>query len=261
MAIDFDNTTMQVASPDATVRGLTVVTMMAWVKLDDTDGYQGFLSVNGAGGTFQKVFGLVASPSPSLYMAIRHATRDATATHAPPSVGEWHHVCGRWDATYDAGRPELVLDGTVLGVTSESPQGAQASDDGPLMVGATVAFGLLPLDGKLADAAIFDRRLSDAEVRLIADGCLRANHLDPVWHMTLEGESGTPAVGDVGLRDTVGGNHVSVLSNPVGYCADPPLHWPGDGVHAVSGGRTTANSRPTMNVIPGVKPATMRRAR
>ncbi len=260
MAADFDNTTMQVTLPSGALRGLTAITMMAWLKLDSNEGHQGFLSINGSTGIYQKVIGLYTTSSAYLQMAVRHATRDALASDVPPSVGQWHHVCGRWDASHNNGRPGLVVDGVVRSPAAISPEGAQLPDDGPLMVGAAAALGLLPLDGKMADPAIFDRWLSDEEVRLIVHGRLRANHLDPVWHLSLEGITGTAAVGDMGLRDTVGPNSINALGNPPAYHRDPPLHWPGGGVHQVGGGRATLNSRPTMNVAPGVKRATMRRA-
>jgi len=92
------------------------------------------------------------------------------------------------------------------------------------------------------------------EVAMIANGTVRANHLDPVWHMTLEGDGGGVAsVGEIGLTNTTGQDgHVTTITNPPVYYRDPPLHWPDEGPMVPRyNRRQTLNTRQTHNVSPG----------
>ncbi len=261
MAIDMTDSTLAVLSPSDDVHNLTSLTMMAWVRLDSTPRTSAFVEINKPAPfpSYRKALGFLNSGGSSeMLMLVVHSGSNAEARADAPSSGVWHHLCGRWS---EGEAPDLFVDGAdVTSGSGIQGSGTLLTDEGTisLHIEPTCA----PINGRLADVAIFNRTLSDAEIACIARGRLRAMHLDPVWHVTLEGSEGTAAVGDIGLRDTTGrGNHLNGIGNPPSYDRDPPLHWPS----AIDVGsrvpRWTHNSRQTMDVTPGTKRATMRRGR
>jgi hypothetical protein len=177
-------------------------------------------------------------------------------TASLPSLASWHHICGVWAL---GSLPDLYVDGASVAIVPIAGSGGPSSDGGGIDVARLPVISGPTLNGKLSDLSLFDRVLTSNEIQTLARGALRAGHIDPVWHVTLEGGAGAVTVGDVGVMDMTGcGNHIDVITNAPMYWRDPPLHWPAelDVVPAV--GRVTHNSRPTMNVVPGTKLATMR---
>jgi hypothetical protein len=193
-------------------------------------------------------------------MGVIYSEEDAYAIALFPSLNAWHHVCGRWDVSVNEGRADVLIDGVDATAARTTPVGTPANDGGGVRVGSVSTVGFsFPMDGLVAEVAIFGRRLRDAEVRAMAAGGLRAAHFDPIWHLTLEGSSGVAALGDIGLRDLSGrGNHVDSIVNAPAYYRDPPLHWPVGPDAVQCAGRVTRNSRATMNVAPGTRLVTMR---
>lgn len=260
MAIDCDNDSLRVSSPGDELKNLPALSYMAWVNLDSDSTVAGFITMRNASSGLRKSLGLMWSGGSSfIAMCVYYDGDAALATANAPSLGTWHHICGRWGASENSGRCDVFIDGVNANIASVSPSGSPLTDGGSLVL-AAIGDVLFDMDGKLADAAVFDRRLSEDEIRYVAGGCLRATHLDPIFHATLEGTSGTVAVGDIGLRDTTGhGNHVDAIVGTASYYKDPPIHWP-IGPEGISfGGRSTRNSRPTMNVATGTSLATLRR--
>lgn len=262
MALDFYDAAVHVSSPSGDLVNLTALTYMVWVNLDSADKTTGFIVHNYGTSGYRKTLGLLTSgPDTYVTMFVDYDGTDAMATAVLPSLGSWHHMCGRWSVSENSGRCDVFIDGTNVNYLSIIPSGSPKSDGGTLTLGALPGMFLNGMDGKLADAAIFDRRLAEDEIHCVAAGALRAAHLDPSFHVTLEGTAGTAAVGDIGLRDTTGaGNHIDGIVGAPAYYRDPPLHWPIGPEVVPSTARATQNSRPTMNVATGTKLATMRRA-
>jgi len=262
MAVDANNTTLRVTSPHSDVHNLDAVTMMAWVNFDTTAAYGGVLGINYITLVSQKLLGLYyAAPSSYLMLSVDYTGTSSVSLAFSPSTGSWHHICGAWSDALDSGRSHVFVDGSDETIPIYVPTGTPSPDGGPIFAASALYPVHYRMDGKLADAAIFDRRLEDDEIAAVAAGRLRANHFDPVWHVTFEGEDVVAGVGDIGLRDTTGrGSHIDLITNAPDYVRDPPLHWPVGAALTPYTDRVTRNSRPTMNVVPGSKLATMRRA-
>jgi hypothetical protein len=261
MAIDCSSTALCVASPSAALHNLTAVTMTAWINLDAEPVLSGVLSIDSPNQGSRKALYLNDEGSHVVGMGVIYSVGDAYATAPCPSLNQWHHICGRWDAAVNQGRGDVLIDGVDATAGRTTPAGSPAGDGGKISVGTVSVLGLLfAMDGLLAEVAIFDRRLDDAEVRAIASGRLRAGPFDPIWHLTLEGSLGVAAVGDIGLRDLSGrANHVDLIVGAPAYTRDPPLHWPVGPEAVPYAGRTTRNSRGTMNVAAGTRLRTMRK--
>ncbi len=261
MAVDCNNTLLQVTSPPNGIHDLTALTFSVWTHIDTLPGgvLAGFIiSLQTSLGQYRKLLALYGT---NVLMYIEYSTTDAQAQAAGlPLVGSWHHLCARWDDSVNSGKPDVFIDGTDGTASRVTPAGNLQSDGGFLRLGAMSPVPLSPFDGKLADPAVFDRRLTDQEIGDLARGRLRALHLNPTWHITLENSTGPAAIGQIGLRDTTGpGGHIDSITSAPNYYRDPPLHWPDEPVAVPFAGRATRNSRPTMNVVPGTKLATMRR--
>lgn len=269
MAIDFANSAIEISSPSEDLHNLTALTFATWVRLDSVNATGGILSINWSTVSYRKVLTVhSAGGFPYLAMLVDHEASAGYALVPPPSLDEWHYVCGRWQVSEDQGGPagsdgvpQIFVDGIKMTGYQGIPAGAPLTDGGSLTVGLAASVPVPCMDGKLADAAVFDRYLSESEISRVAKGNLRATSLDPVWHVSLEGSAGAPAVGDVGLRDTTGrGNHINSIQGTPSYWRDPPLHWPTEPELIPLTGRLTRNSRPTMNVEPGSRLARLRRA-
>ena len=204
--------------------------------------------------------------SDASYMEFVHAHASGDAIARTGSIGDylgrWAHVVCRCDGNDSPRAPDIFVDGVDVTASRTSTSGSVRTTDGQLSIAAQGTSD--HLDGKLADFAIFDRALTDQEIRSLHSGRLRANSLAPVMHLPFDGEEGQDVVGgEIGIMDTSGyGNHINGGSvvNLSAFYRDPPLHWPVDAAGLALAGRRTRNSRPTMNVVPGTQLATMRRA-
>ncbi len=267
MAVDFDGDMLKVTSGGDELRDLSAVTFMVWVNLDSISDSQGILSINAVPYPYRKVLAVSAAP-PAIRlsaMLVEYSGNDSMAFGMAPQLGGWHHLCGRWahSETPSEACPDIFLDGVDQTVSRTTPSGTCVGDSGVIAVGGSPvdAGSTGYIDGVLADASVFDRKLADDEIRAVASGRLRASHLDPLWHLTLEQSAGTTTIGDIALRDTTGrGNHIDAIDGTPSYHRDPPLHWPIAPEEVPYTEHEMRNSRPTMDVAVGRKLATMRRA-
>ncbi|MGH0031349.1 MAG: LamG domain-containing protein [Myxococcota bacterium] len=172
-------------APPFDMVGRRAISVALWVKLDrilDRAGYP-FASQNDpqsvAGdhwGFYNWVPGKDAPadqigmhmPDPDRWVG--KTTRDATLT-----AGTWHHVAVTWQAPES--RPDLFQDGRKLGLGYDyRPMppaiGGNADPDYvPLRLGHPIHHAGEPyFDGILDEVRIYDRKLTDEEVRLLASG-------------------------------------------------------------------------------------------
>jgi len=261
MAIDCANSRLVVTPLHADLSAMTACTMMAWIQVDSYS--EGRILNLDKVDTASFYLTIVPGTPNRLRMYVRYSSTATYGDAAAPAVGVWVHACGRWrhvEGDPSASRPDVFINGLDATSWRQTPSGTLVNAATRLCL-ANNSTSTRPFDGKMADAVVFNRRLSDSEIRAIAQGRIRPTGLGPVFHMPLEGSSGVAAIGDVGLRDlTDRGGHVVWIDNAPSYYRDPPLHWP-MGPQAIRyAGRTTRNARPTMNVAAGTKLATMRRA-
>lgn len=140
------------------------------------------------------------------------------------NLDEWHHVAVTYDAGSTANDPVFYFDGDVVAATEiGTGSGSRVSD-----VGDDKAIGRSPqsvdfqFDGGLADARMYDRILSAAEIKTIASARGRDGIVGSLvgrWLMD-EQPPGTAATGADSVRDSGPfGNHGTPGSSPL-YAAD-----------------------------------------
>ena len=126
------------------------------------------------------------------------------------SAGSWQHACGIWE---DA----AVRDAFVNGGSKGSVSASKAVVNLAIMyIGKYINGGFLA--GKIAEVAVWDTTLSDAEVALLAGGTLptsvQAGHLIAYW----------PLLNDA--NDDVGSNNLSLVGTPSFDSEDHPSLGP-----------------------------------
>ena len=162
-------------------------TVMGWVNLNQTSGYQTLVSIDGSnvsgfylqqrGNTGE--FGFVALASDSTSAATTYATASA-----PPVIGEWYHVAGVYDAT--AKTLSLYVNGalqqTVSYTTAWKATGHTEVGRGKYS-GGPVDF----VNGKIDDVRVYNAALPAATINAIAQA-----NLPPPPPPTLQINAGTP---------------------------------------------------------------------
>jgi len=263
MAIDFKGTSTIVRmAVDPPLDHLPSISVAFWMNLADVSGTDYVYVHFDAGAT--KYHRIYLSGTSFMTFVHSHTLGEATAQTGSIAglIGQWTHVVCRCDGNDSPRAPDVLFDGVDVTASRTSTSGVVRTTDGQLSIAAEGTEN--HLNARLADFAIFDRALTDQEVRTLYSGRLRAAGLAPVLHLPFDGEEGDEiAGGEIGITDTSGyGNHIDggSLINRSEITRDPPLHWPVDPEALAFAGRATRNSRPTMNVGSGTKLATMRRA-
>ncbi|GEM_PF-3897888 len=160
--LERDNTTYYKVASATNLNITSSKTVSCWIKPESTGLWQTILT-HSDGTTTGYDFFLTASNT------IRFGdwgltTNDSISSDITLAVGTWYHVVGIWDATNN------VISVWVNGVKkSLATTGSSASDTGELRIGAdrtpSNAF-----DGIIDDVAIFNRALSDYEVKALYYG-------------------------------------------------------------------------------------------
>jgi len=133
------------------------------------------------------------------------------------SLNTWHHVCGVFSA---ADSRKVILDGSTSGTDATS---VPADNVGGVAIGATSGLSHAAYtSGAVAEAAVWDAALSDAEVAALAAGysplLIRPQNLVAYW----------PLGGLFGPRDhdLIGGRDLIAYNTP-SWTDHRPLIYPG----------------------------------
>lgn len=171
MALDFDGTNDYI---EATSAALTAgpLTLAAWINVDTTGAAQRVLSISSATGNDR--WSLQVGATNVITMQVGTSTPSPTfaalSTTNTVTAGTWHHVAGSWNTT--TGQPQQVwIDGVKSGPTNSSrtPVAAELSRT---LVGSTYISSALSqyMNGKVAEAAIWNAILSDTDVVSLSKG-------------------------------------------------------------------------------------------
>ena len=134
-------------------------TLAAWVKLNGSEESQIFLSRGEAG----KLFTLYQFTD-GIRMLVQHRPDAYTKAVAKrPKAGVWTHYAG----TYDGKEIRLYVNGKLAAKTAA--EGRIPKSKAPLTIGA-LAPRKRTLDGKLDDARVWNRALSDEEIAAVFKG-------------------------------------------------------------------------------------------
>ena len=168
MAYDFDGTNDYIEATSAAMTS-GPITLAAWVNLDVTNVAQRVVSITSTTGNdrWSLLVGATAVVSMQVGGSGTFATRSTTAT---VSASTWHHVAGTWNNT--AGQPfAAYLDGATNGATN-SNRTPTAGNLNRTYLGTTYVSSALAqyLNGRIAEAAIWNAVLSDAEIVSLAKG-------------------------------------------------------------------------------------------
>ena len=160
--LERDNTTYYKVASATNLNITSSKTVSCWIKPESTGLWQTILT-HSDGTTTGYDFFLTASNT------IRFGdwgltTNDSISSDITLAVGTWYHVVGIWDATNN------VISVWVNGVKkSLATTGSSASDTGELRIGADRTSSNA-FDGIIDDVAVFNRALSDYEVKALYYG-------------------------------------------------------------------------------------------
>lgn len=207
-------------SIDSAVKATTPFTMAAWFKTTDLALSQDLVSMvdKDVATHYQRLFfaGAVAGdPIRADGRAGSGGTTQSAATTTAPGTGVWHHACGVFTG---ASARAVFLDGAGKGTNTGSVTvtGLDRTSIGRLMWSAPTQ----PMAGRIAEVAIWDIALSDAEVASLAvpgtdPATVRPDALVAVWHLRDD------------ALDSFGSNHLTV--NGATLDADNPWSLGGGG--------------------------------
>jgi Concanavalin A-like lectin/glucanases superfamily len=158
----------------------TLLTIHVWAQLDTAAARRAMVDKRDVSGQYQ--LDLVGASTPKLEMRVSDSGGDDTAQGATTvTTGVWHACAGRKNGT-GAGSLQVFLDG-VSDASVTSAKSIQSTTN-PLCFGAQAGTSNF-FDGRLAEVAIWDVALSDAEIAALAKGMspvfFRRDHLKGYW--------------------------------------------------------------------------------
>lgn len=195
------------------------ITLACWFNsdLDDNQGLIQFTEIGSGDNYFHlsAMGGQVGDPIRALTRAGGTSSQaDSTGGY---SLNTWHHACGVFAAADDR---RAFIDGGSKGTeaTSRTPTGLDTTAIGAIRISAG---NFTPMSGRIAEAAIWNIALTDAEVAILAEGYspLLVHPQNLVFYAPLIREI-IDRVGGVTLTNvgSTVGNHTRVL-----YPAPSPI--------------------------------------
>jgi hypothetical protein len=151
-------------SPSLNITG-DKISLAAWVNLNSVATVEIILckvanDTTHASPYFSYSLHALANGQPRFWIARTGGTSNRAGTAGMLTVGTWHHVAG----VYDGAQLKLYFDGALVGTTNAT--GNLNGYDTVLRIGTNGAL-TEQLDGKLDDVRIYNRPLSDMEIRYL----------------------------------------------------------------------------------------------
>jgi hypothetical protein len=157
------------------------ITLMCWFKSGGWDGAGDQWIGKGAHASKPSCYGLMVYQSATLYFMLGDgASRHDLKTTELPETGKWHHIA----ATYDGENMRVYLDGDVLAEKQEQFD-FQCKNELPLMVGGGVQRPQYSFLGEIDEVAIFNRALSQDEVKKAMEGIGALLAVEPMNRLPL----------------------------------------------------------------------------
>jgi len=214
--LEFDGTDDYVEVPDIGQSGFSAYTLSFWVKLNKLDVYNGVHQFN-TGGAVSRFY-ILDSNLIRLRWRYDDDTDDKIDTSYTVPKDKWIHMVGVVDTVN--GFQGIYVNGDLK--TSSSSTGTLEPDGGVTRLGRTYAFGSDNfINGKIDDARIYDRALSESEITELYNDGKRKEYPsigDEVGHWKLNKGHGTIAYDSSG-----NGNHGTLKPD-----IDPPI-WVREG--------------------------------
>ena len=161
--------TASLQAADAIGAGATAYTISLWVNMDDTPGYDGIYSARSE----NMGINVEGGSSANLHGDFRYDNHPGGGSQGVDSangslvVGTWHHMAITWAADKSG---SIYLDGLNVG---SQPASSAAIYDGHLStwnIGDDPCCGGRELNAQLDDLAVWDEKLSDADILAIFNG-------------------------------------------------------------------------------------------
>lgn len=163
------------------------MTMAAWFNTTDMDNHQVVMSIANSGSdiNYWNIFAAGANPGDHAYSTARDSDgTNFSETTNGYSSGVWHHICGVFAAADDR---TIVLDGDWANrgtsAVSRSPSGVNKTAIG-VNCRQTLQWYM---NGKIAEAAIWNAGLTEAENAILAKGYsalfVRPQNLIEYWNL------------------------------------------------------------------------------
>ena len=229
MAIEFSNSNLQLVEFATSYTVGTNTSMCAWLYLDalTSDGGAVVLEHDGGSEYLALVYAGSANANQIVFSSGHSTTPgnwSVSQAESGLATGLWFHLC----ATYiNTGDPIIYVNGvSKVVIEDQTPVGtAPAWASGSARVGgwSGMTANLYSLDGKIADARIYNRILTAAEVLSIASSrCMSDNDYGLVFHAPFTGAAGLTAYDGVALaagntvRDRISGAIGTPAVSPIG---------------------------------------------
>ena len=142
------------------------VTFDAWVK---TTGDVGPIVTDGGGATAERGMGLFVQPPGKLFLFGTNGTGNLNFLVTGDSIsdGAFHHVAATWTGNAATDGVKLYIDGALVATaTALTPIGTGST---PIHIGGHTTIAHRKLAGLIDEVELFDRVLSEAEIRAIFD--------------------------------------------------------------------------------------------
>ena len=189
MSATFDRASSQYLSETIIGWAVKPVTLSAWIKTDDLVNNQGILTLTDNNDEFihiQARVGIAGDPAG----ALEYDTAWKVAESSTSITTEWHHVLGVFT---NATSRIIYLDGAGR-VENTETQSANMEDMTRILIGTHKTVGGAFFSGNIAEVAIWQTGLSEAQAVLLANGVnpttIEFPSLSKYWPLTEDGSSG-----------------------------------------------------------------------
>ncbi|MHC4756735.1 MAG: LamG domain-containing protein [Planctomycetota bacterium] len=163
-ALEFDGTDSYVSVPSSSSLQLTnALTIAGWIKANSWDSGNDVdpIARKGEGNPNNYQLAVVDGIA-TFYLDGGEADDDGFVGNTPLNIDQWYHIAATWDGV----SVRIYVDGVVDNDPSDSRGDAIGTDTRPFYLGGRSGTDLL--DGTLDDIRLYNRALSEAEIKSLA---------------------------------------------------------------------------------------------
>ena len=164
-SLSFDGSNDYITIPSsASIKNTSSLTLEAWVYISNSMNYYGGIFGKGTTDTDEEYCLLVHSVNSKVYMDVGSTGGPYTDATFSFSLNTWYHIIGTHERIAGSSTIKIYVNGSLLSSSTVGATSAVNDNSTAATIGSRYSTGGSPWNGKIANAKIYTRALSAAEV-------------------------------------------------------------------------------------------------
>ena len=164
-SLSFDGSNDYITIPSsASIKNTSSLTLEAWIYISNSMNYYGGIFGKGTTDTDEEYCLVVHSVNSKVYMDVGSSGGPYTDATFSFSLNTWYHIIGTHERAAGSSAIKIYVNGSLLSSSTVNPTTAVNDNSTAVTIGSRFSTGGSPWNGKIANAKIYTRTLSAAEV-------------------------------------------------------------------------------------------------